>query len=178
MSVSEDFRLERLERMEAGEGVIDIPKRLTRLAAAVSEINRQIAETNARLPEGTRRISSIAWQPGPDNRHVVRAAKWRVEELDRLITGFQWSLWSIEWRLKDLGWRLHASGGSLSGAEGKELDISVRELQVSIRDVETKGREIDAKPTLKQYLEANIVKVVLGMGAAIIATVLATELFG
>ena len=176
MSVRDDFRLERLERLEAGEEAVDIRKRLTRLAGAVSEINRQIAEANARLPEGTRRISSIAWRPDPDKRHIVRASKWRVEGLDRLITDIQWVLWSIESNLWGLHQQLHANGSPLSGAAEQKLDISVRELRVKIRDVEAKGREIDAKPTLKQYIDANIGKIVVGYGIITVGIVVGFKL--
>ena len=41
------------------------------------------------------------------------------------------------------------------------------------RDVEAKGREIDAKPTLKQYLNANIGKIALGVGVIALGIVVA-----
>ena len=173
MSVRDDFRLEQLERREAGNGAMDLRKSLGRLASAVEGINRQISGANAHLPEGARQVSPIAWRPNPGNRHIVRARKWRVKELYRLITDIHLSLWSVESRLEYVIRQID-SGNGAGGVSERELEISIREIQVAIRDIEGKGLEIDSRPSMTDSLEAHFGEIMLVMGIVLTIEIVVT----
>ena len=167
MSISEDLRLERLERREAG-GVTaaGLRKRLARTAPAVAEINDLIAEVNALLPEWAAPVSPISWRPNPDGKRLRRPPKWRLDTLDLLVANARSEISSVGQQAESLKRRL-APGGD--GVDDRELDLLLREIRVSVREVDARGQEIDSRPKFQDWFWANPAPILAGAFIAVSA---------
>ena len=167
MSISEDLRLERLERREAG-GVTaaGLRKRLARTAPAVTEINEIIAAVNALLPEWAAPVSPISWRPNPDGKRLRRPPKWRLDTLDLLIANARSEISSVGQQAESLKRHLAPGGDRV---DDRELDLLLREIRVSVREVDARGQEIDSRPKLQDWFWANPTPILAGAFIAVSA---------